>query len=104
MTGDSGYGTRSITYYAGLLWVWTALVSLGSAVWFWMSTSAVDYESGENTHSDIFFLIGLVLGAVSTLPFWAVFGLGAHLARKLDGVEGAARFQGKRASAGESTV
>lgn len=97
MTGESGYGTGSINFYANVLWAWTILSALAGAWWGATFFGYVDFD-GNVTQSGIGALGGFLGGALSTLPMWALFGLGAHIARKLDRVQGTVRYEAKLAS------
>ena len=82
MTGESSYGTGRINFYAGVLWVWTVVVIVASGVLASFAYSTVDYVTGATQPNGTALLGGMIGGAFSTLPLWALFGLGAHLARR----------------------
>ena len=82
MAGESQYGTGSVNFYAGILWTWTIIVVLATGIWAALIFGTIDPDSGQAELNGAAFLGGLVGGAFSTLPLWALFGLGAYVARK----------------------
>lgn len=74
---------RSTSVYAAAMWIWTAVAILATAII--AGTGWPNYD-GYNGISDMHwgaFFGGLVLGAFSTVPLWALYGLGKHIHRNV---------------------
>jgi len=64
---------KSTTPYAAALWMWTALVTIGTGM-------AFANAFGEGPDFNFGWLVwGLLAGAFSTTPIWALYGLGTHI-------------------------
>lgn len=87
MTGANSYGNGSINTYANWLWAYTGVVMLLSGLAFSAGWAGYDEYTGTMHWSGTGLLIGLAAGAFSTVPFWILFGVAAHIARRLDVVQ-----------------
>ena len=68
---------KSTTPYAAALWIWTALVTIGTGMAFGNAFGdTLDFNYG-------WLFWGLLVGAFSTTPFWVLYGLGTQVLRNL---------------------
>jgi hypothetical protein len=79
MTPKPTADDRSTTPYAVVLGLYTLVVAVGFGVWFGNVFEDPD-AVGFNVMA---FMGGLLVGAFSTIPFWALFALGGHILRNV---------------------
>jgi len=72
----------SLSGIAGALWLWTALVSIATGIAFG-NIFATEHAYSDAEFSGGAFVAGLVAGAVSTVPLWALYNLGAKIQANL---------------------
>ena len=68
---------KSTGTYAFALWIWTVLAAIGVGL-----VSGYRFGNGEEIDG-WWFLWGAIAGALSTIPFWALYGLGGQTLRNL---------------------
>ena len=71
------YVEQSTGTYLTALWIWTVLASALSGIAFGHA-----FRDG-GTFSGWWVVWGAIAGALSTLPFWALYGLGRRILRNL---------------------
>ena len=81
MTQKPTDSDRSTAPYAAALWIYTAVVAIATGVAFGnIFQTEADYVFSAHSSFNVgAFIGGLALGAFSTIPFWALYALGAHL-------------------------
>lgn len=74
--------TSSTSGVKAALWFWTVLVAIGTGVAFGNLYASIDYF-GNTTFNGGAFFGGLIAGLLSTVPFWALYSLGAGIHQHL---------------------
>jgi len=66
---------RDTGNYTIAIVIWTAVVVFAGGFIVSNSFTTVDAETGEETVSALLFILGMLAGALATLPVWALYGL-----------------------------
>jgi hypothetical protein len=77
MTNASGKLDGAVSLARGLLWIYTVVICLAAGIAFGNAFKTLD-EYGAPAFSIGAFLGGILLGAFGTIPFWALYIVGAR--------------------------
>ena len=77
MTNASGKLDGAVSLARGLLWIYTGVICLTVGIAFGNAFKALD-DYGNPTFNVGAFLGGVLLGAFGTVPFWALYIVGAR--------------------------
>jgi|GEM_PF-3709106 len=72
----------STSAFAAALWIWTIVIAIGTAITFGNAFARQSAYSGSSFNAGAAFG-GLLVGAFSTIPFWALFSLAKHVLRNI---------------------
>jgi len=72
---------RDTSNYTIAMVIWTFLAVVGTGFLFFYIFESVDSQTGAISHTPAMFVLGMLAGALTTLPLWALFGLGLQLLR-----------------------